>query len=185
MSVPAKRIYVYDGFKQDNYYSYDNLNQDPQYGTICNNKVWTMLEFKNSKESNLGMPLPKGKIKLYRRDIDGRNEFIGEDQIDHTPKDEIVLLYMGNAFDLFGERKQTDFKTGSRWMDESFEIKVRNHKKSEAQIRVVEHLYRYVNWKITAKSIDYNKKDSRTIEFNTTVPPDGESVITYSVHYTW
>jgi hypothetical protein len=189
-NVPAKRIYVYDGFKVDEryrYYSYYDRRQEPQYGTICNPKVWVMLEFKNSKESNLGMALPKGKVKLYRRDIDGRNEFIGEDQIDHTPKDETVMLYTGNAFDVVGERRQTNFNlhTSENWMDESFEIKVRNHKKDEVEVRVTEHLYRWITWDITAKSMDFSKKDARTIEFREKVPADGEAVITYTVHYTW
>ncbi len=187
-NAPAKRIYVYDGFKVDGRYwgySYYDHRQEPQYGTICNTKVWAMLEFKNSKESNLGMPLPKGKVKMYRRDIDGRNEFIGEDQIDHTPKDETLLLYIGNAFDLAGERRQTDFKTGSGWCDESFEIKVRNHKKEEVEVRIVEHLYRWITWNITAKSTDFIKKDARTIEFTKKIPADGEVVITYTAHYTW
>ena len=146
-----------------------------------------MLEFKNSEESNLGMPLPKGKVKLYRRDIDGRNEFIGEDQIDHTPKDETVMLYTGNAFDIVGERRQTNFKIdhNGSWMNESFEIKVRNHKKDEAEVRVIEHLYRWVTWDITAKSADFSKKDARTIEFREKIPADGEAVINYTVHYTW
>ncbi len=189
-NVPAKRIYVYDGFKpegRNRYYSDYDRRQEPQYGTVCNTKVWVMLEFKNSKESNLGMPLPKGKVKLYRRDIDGRNEFIGEDQIDHTPKDETVMLYTGNAFDLVGERRQTNFKIDHNqdWLDESFEIKVRNHKKEEAEVRIVEHLYRWITWNITAKSTDFIKKDARTIEFTKKIPADGEAVITYSVHYTW
>jgi hypothetical protein len=189
-NVPAKRIYVYDGFKVDEryrYHSYYGLQREPQYGTICNPKVWVMLEFKNSKESNLGMALPKGKVKVYRRDIDGRNEFIGEDQIDHTPKDETVMLYTGNAFDIVGERRQTNFKVNDSedWMDESFEIKVRNHKKDEVEVRVTEHLYRWINWDITAKSMDFSKKDSKTIEFRKKVPADGEEVITYTVHYTW
>ena len=189
-NVPAKRIYVYDGFKIDEryrYYSYYDRRQEPQYGTLCNPKVWVMLEFKNSKESNLGMALPKGKVKLYRRDIDGRNEFIGEDEIDHTPKDETVMLYTGNAFDIVGERRQTNFKinTSQNWMDESFEIKLRNHKKDEVEVRVIEHLYRWITWDITAKSMDFSKKDARTIEFHKKIPADGETVITYTVHYTW
>lgn len=189
-NVPAKRIYVYDGFKVDEryrHYSYYDRCQDAQYGTICNPKVWVMLEFKNSKESNLGMALPKGKVKLYRRDIDGRNEFIGEDEIDHTPKDETVMLYTGNAFDVVGERRQTNFKINNNenWMDESFEIKVRNHKKEEVEVRVTEHLYRWITWDITAKSMDFSKKDARTIEFREKIPADGEAVITYTVHYSW
>ena len=155
-NVPAKRIYVYDGFKVDERYrgwNYDSIRREASYGTESNPKVWVMLEFKNSESAHLGMPLPKGKVKVYRRDVDGRNEFIGEDQIDHTPKDETVRLYTGNAFDLVGERRQTNFKldTNNHWADESFEIKVRNHKKEEVEVRVVEHLYRWFQWEITGQ----------------------------------
>jgi hypothetical protein len=133
------------------------------------------------------MPLPKGKVKVYRRDVDGRNEFVGEDQIDHTPKDETVRLYTGNAFDLVGERRQTNFRSneGDHWADESFEIKLRNHKKEEVEVRVVEHLYRWNQWEITNKNVDYTKTDARTIEFRPKVPADGQAAINYLVHYTW
>ncbi|HEU5360276.1 MAG TPA: hypothetical protein VFU42_03865 [Candidatus Deferrimicrobiaceae bacterium] len=188
--VPAKRLYVYDGFQLDQRYrgwDYQSIRTRPEYGTQSNPKVWVMLEFQNSAKSRLGMPLPKGKVKIYRRDVDGRNEFIGEDRIDHTPKDETVRLYTGNAFDLVGERRQTDFRldTGHHWADESFEIRVRNHKKEAAEVRVVEHLYRWIQWEIKAKSMPYRKSDARTIEFRPTVPPGGEVVIAYTVHYSW
>lgn len=189
-NVPAKRVYVYDGFKSDPRYrgwGYDSIRTEASYGVGCNPKVWVMLEFQNSEQSHLGMPLPKGKVKVYRRDVDGRNEFIGEDQIDHTPKDETVRLYTGNAFDLVGERRQTEFKVdhNRRIADESFEIKLRNHKKEEVEVRVVEHLYRWIQWEITNKNADYTKTDARTIEFRPKVPADGQAVINYSVHYTW
>lgn len=189
-NVPAQRIYVYDGFKLDQPYSgWDTytIRQEASYGTVCNKKVWVMLEFQNSQKGGLGMPLPKGKVKVYRRDVDGRNEFIGEDQIDHTPKDETVRLYTGNAFDLVGERRQTSYKldTSRKWADESFEIKVRNHKKEEVEVRVVEHMYRWLQWELLAKSMDFAKTDVRTIEFRPRVPADGEVTITYTVHYTW
>jgi hypothetical protein len=190
-NVPAKRIYVYDGFKTDpryRGYSYDSIRREPSYGTISNPKVWVMLEFQNSEKSHLGLPLPKGKVKVYRRDTDGRNEFIGEDAIDHTPKDEIVRLYTGNAFDVVGERKQTSFKRddrSDRWVDESFEIKIRNHKKEDVEVRVVEHLYRWLNWEITGETIEHAKTDARTMEFRPKVPANGEVIINYTVHYTW
>jgi hypothetical protein len=189
-NVPAKRIYVYDGFKVDPRYrgwDYYNIRTQPEYGTVSNPKVWVMLEFQNSEKSHLGMPLPKGKVKVYRRDVDGRNEFIGEDQIDHTPRDETVRLYTGNAFDLVGERRQTNFKldTSNNWADESFEIKVRNHKKEDVEVRVVEHLYRWIQWEITGKSAGFTKTDARTIEFRPTVAANGEATITYTVHYSW
>jgi len=189
-NVPAARIYVYDGVKVDpqfrNWDQY-NIRNRADYGTQSNPKVWVMLEFQNSKQANLGMPLPKGKVKIYRRDVDGRNEFIGEDEIDHTPKDETLRLYTGNAFDLVGERRQTNFKldTSKNWVDESFEIKVRNHKGEAAQVRVVEHLYRWLQWEVTASSMDYAKADARTIEFRPTIEPGGEAIITYTVHYSW
>jgi hypothetical protein len=146
-----------------------------------------MLEFRNAEKSQLGMPLPKGKVKVYRRDVDGRNEFVGEDAIDHTPQDETVRLYTGNAFDIVGERRQTNYRTdgNARWTDESFEIKVRNHKKEPVEVRVVEHMYRGQQWELTSKPAKSTKKDARTIEFRPTIPAGGEAVITYSVHYTW
>jgi hypothetical protein len=96
-------------------------------------------------------------------------------------------LYTGNAFDVTGERKRTNFHVESRqrWIEESFEIHVRNHKKQTVQVRVVEHLYRWSNWDIQDKSTAYTKKDAQTIEFPVTVAPDGEQVITYTAHYSW
>lgn len=188
--VPAKRLYVYDGVQMGSQYrgwDYSSIRNRPDYGTQSNPKVWVMLEFRNSESSRLGMPLPKGKVKIYRRDTDGRNEFVGEDAIDHTAKDETVRLYTGNAFDIVGERRQTSFRldTNNHWADESFEIKVRNHKKEEVEVRVVEHLYRAVEWEVKAKSMDFARTDARTIEFRPKVRPDGEAIITYTVHYTW
>ncbi|MGA1993594.1 MAG: DUF4139 domain-containing protein, partial [Bryobacteraceae bacterium] len=188
--VPAQRVYVYDGLKIDSRYrgwDYQMIRNQPDYGTESNPKVWVMLEFRNSEKSHLGMPLPRGKVKVYRRDTDGRNEFVGEDSVDHTPKDETVRLYTGNAFDIVGERRQTNYKVenGNHWADESFEIKVRNHKSERVQVRVVEHMYRWFQWDITAKSLDYAKSDARTVEFRPVIEPGGEAVIHYTVHYTW
>ena len=115
-------------------------------------------------------------------------QFVGENTIDHTPRNETVRVTTGNAFDLVGERKQTDFKVdrADKWMDETFEIKLRNRKKTDAiEIRVVEHLYRWSNWNITAKSDEFTKKDSQTIEFRVPVKPDEERTVTYTVHYSW
>jgi hypothetical protein len=188
-SVPSKRIYVYDGYRMDPQYASNEyaLRTQPNYGVVSNTKVWVMIEFKNSEAGHLGMPLPKGKVKMYRRDMDGRNEFIGEDQIDHTPKDELVHLRTGNAFDVVGERRQTNFSSdvNRREATESFEIKVRNHKAEPVEVRVVEHMYRSVQWDVTQKSMDFGKADARTVEFRPTVPANGEAVITYTVRYTW
>jgi len=146
-----------------------------------------MEEFKNADANHLGIPLPKGKLRFYRRDTDGHLEFVGENTIDHTPKDEIIRVYTGNAFDVVGERKRTNFRVDSNhnWMEESFEIKVRNHKKEAVNVRVVEHLYRWTNWKLIEQSQPSTKTDAQTTEFPITVAPDGEEVVSYTVHYSW
>jgi hypothetical protein len=146
-----------------------------------------MREFLNSDANHLGMPLPKGKVRFYRRDSDGRLEFTGEDNIDHTPKDEKIRLFTGMAFDLAGERRRTIYHSdmGRSNMDESFEIKVRNHKKEQAEVRVVEHLYRSGSWDIPTSSMPYAKTDAQTIEFRVPLQPNEGKTVTYTVHYTW
>jgi len=181
----ARTIYVYDG--SSDYRFYGGLNESQGYGTEGNKKVSVMREFVNAETNHLGIALPAGKLRFYRRDADGQMEFVGEDRIDHTPRNETIRVTTGNAFDLVGERKQTSFRvdTGDKWMDESFEIKLRNRKKEPVEIRVVEHLYRWNNWEITQKSDDFKKTDSQTIEFRVPVKPDEEKTVTYTVHYSW
>jgi hypothetical protein len=188
--IPSQRVYVYDGVKIDpNYRNYpmENIRDMENFGINSNPKVWAMVEFKNSKENGLGMPLPKGRVRFYRRDVDRQLEFTGENLIDHTPADETIRLYTGNVFDAVGERKRTYYRIdhNAHWVDESFEIRLRNHKKEPMEIRVVEHLYRWTNWDITKNSDPFNKLDSKTIEFRVRVPADGEKVVTYTTHYTW
>ncbi len=187
--IHAQRLYVYDGADTGayGYYNLEQIRQEPNYGTASNPKIWVMEEFKNSDTNHLGIALPKGKLRFYRRDTDGHLEFIGENTIDHTPKDETIRIYTGNAFDVVGERKRTNYQVDvhQHWMDESFEIHVRNHKKEAVNVRVVEHLYRWTNWKLTAQSHEWRKKDAQTIEFPVTIAPNGEQVITYTVHYSW
>ncbi len=190
-SVTAERIYVYDGAHigdQYRYFDAQRVRNDRNYGTQTNKKVWIMRQFENREANNLGIPLPKGVLRFYRRDDDGQLQFVGENSIDHTPKDETVRVYTGNAFDLVGERKQTNYQVDSHrnWLDESFEITLRNHKENDAvEIRVVEHLYRWINWKIVEHSHEYKKTDARTIEIRVKLEPDEEKKITYKVHYTW
>jgi len=186
--VPVKKFYVYDGaqFTRDYYYYQHNRHQR-DYGIQTNKKVLVYLEYVNSKNNNLGMPLPKGKARMYKKDEDGSLEFIGEDKIDHTPGNEIVRLRVGNAFDIVGERTQTSFeciKSGHIY-DESFEIVVRNQKKEDVEVKIVEHLYRWSDWTITAKSDQFVKADSRTVEFDVKVPAGEEKRVTYTVRYEW
>jgi hypothetical protein len=189
--IAAKQVYVYDGAKIDpnryNGWNWENIRNDHSYGTESNPKIWVMREFVNSQANHLGMPLPKGRVRFYRHNDDGQVEFTGENSIDHTPKDETIRIYTGNAFDVSGERRRTNYtvESGKSAATETFEIKVRNHKKEPVNVRVVEHLYRGRNWELAAKSDDYQKKDSQTIEFPITIAPDGEKVITYTAHYTW
>lgn len=185
------------GVKGNRYYVYNPMvgyrwgggrNEDPDYGTQADKKVGVRIEISNSETNQLGVPLPKGRLRLYRADSkDGRREFTGENQMDHLPKNELLKLEMGNAFDLVGERKRVDFTvdTTAKKMTESFEIKLRNRKDAPVEIRVVEPLYRCANWKIAVASLPFAKVDANTVEFRAPVPADGETVLTYTVNYWW
>jgi hypothetical protein len=189
--IKSERVFIYDGaqINQQQYqgWNVETIRQNREYGTQSNPDVWVMREFINSEANHLGIPLPAGRLRFYRQDSDGQLEFTGEDEIKHTPRDETIRAFTGSAFDLKGERRQTDYHIdfNSRWVDESFEIKLRNHKKDGAVVRVVEHMYRGMGWDIPEKSATYLKTDAQTIEFQVQVPPDGEKTLTYKAHYTW
>ncbi|HWB59117.1 MAG TPA: DUF4139 domain-containing protein [Chthoniobacteraceae bacterium] len=185
--VKAPRIFVYDG-ATETYGEYSGQQGSGDYGIPMNKKVWVLREFKNSKENNLGIPLPAGRLRFYQEDGDDKQlEFIGENQIDHTPKDESIRVYVGNSFDLVGERKRTEYKVSkaNHTVDETFEIKLSNHKKEAVEIRAVEHLSRYDNWEIEKGAPDYVKTDSHTVEFHIALKPDEVRTFTYHVHYSW
>jgi len=184
--VFAPTIYVYEGAAD--YRFYGGLNTDQNWGQSDNKKILVQREFVNAETNHLGIALPAGKLRFYRRDDADRLQFVGENTIDHTPRQETIRVTTGNAFDLVGERKQTDYHLDSdnKTADETFTIKLRNRKKDAAvEIRVIEHLYRWNNWEITAHSDEFTKTDSQTIEFRVPVKPDEEKVVTYSVHYSW
>ncbi len=184
--IPAEKFFVYDGSQMSFWGSYQPID-DPGYGTASNTKVMVMLEFENSEEAGLGIPLPKGTLRVYKKDVDGSTLLIGEDAIDHTPKDERVRLYIGDAFDIVGERVQTDFQVeyDEDWMEESFEITLRNHKDEDVEVRVVEHMFRWSEWEIIEESHEHDKLDAQTIEFRVPVEADGETTVTYTVRYRW
>jgi hypothetical protein len=189
--VTVTRSYIYDGCDQNrqpiaNYGG--NFVQQQNYGLGSGNtKVQIQQEIKNSEANHLGIPLPAGRIRLYRRDADGQIEFVGESAINHTPTEDTVKIISGNAFDVKGSRRQTNFyiDNGRRTLDEYFEIKLTNQKDVPVTVNVLEHLYRGDNWDIVQKSTDYTKLDSHTIQFPVQVPAKGEATVTYSVHYTW
>jgi len=213
--VKSQVFYTYDGADLTGYGDWraQEWNLDSTFGTDVNKKVSVTREFENKEANQLGVPLPKGMLRVYRRDADGRLEFTGENMIDHTPRDETVRLNTGFAFDLVGERKRThlnvrdsgrgaefatDPNTGApiavrpaddrkdeRFVDESFEISVRNRKQEAVEIRVIEHLYRGLNWEIQRPSHAFTKLDARTIEFRVQLAPGEEKKVAYTAHYTW
>ncbi len=185
-NVPAKKILVY--FGAAGWSDWGSPATDREYGTTGNKKVDIYLTIKNDKQGGLGIPLPAGRVRLLQMDeTDGSLELIGKAQIDHTPKDETIRLQLGSAFDVVGERKQTDYKldTDAKTLDESFEIRLRNHKTENVEVIVKEVMYRWTNWTIASASAKYDKVDAHTIQAKVAVPANGETVFTYTVHYSW
>ena len=187
--VDAKKVFLYDGLADQwrywlNDYSYRDQGS---FGQQSNQKVGVFVLFKNEATAGLGIPLPKGKVRVYKRDDDGKEQFIGEDQIDHTPKDEELKLYLGNAFDIVGERTQKDFKSfaGGRIVEETIEIKIRNHKKEPVEVLIYEHPWRWSEWDITKITDKWNKVDQSTIKIPVYVGKDEEKVVTYTIRYSW
>jgi len=147
---------------------------------ITNQKVGVFVEVENKKEHNLGIPLPKGTVRVYKHDNEGSLQFVGEDSIDHTPKDEKVRIKLGDAFDVVGSRKQTDWKKiAYDTYEASYEISLRNHKKEDVVVKVVEPIPG--DWKMLSSSHEYKKTEAFTAEFNIPVPKDKETKLTYRV----
>lgn len=188
--VPAERFFLYDGaFGPRGYvpYFYGYPLTDPGYGVGMDVKVAVMLEFDTGEEAGLGADLPRGRVRVYQEDVDGAALLVGEDQIDHTPQGETVQLYVGDAFDIAGERVQTDFtRPTENSLEETYEITLRNRKDEETvEVRVVEHLFRWTDWEILSASTDHVKLDSSTIEFRVSLEPDEEQTVRYTVRYFW
>jgi hypothetical protein len=184
--IPAKKILVYYGAPMP--YFYPSPYTDRNLGVEMNKKVDVYLEFKNDKQFGLGVPLPAGRLRVSKLDdADGSLEFIGEDKIDHTPKDEQVRVKLGSAFDVVGERRQVSFAVdaNAKWMEEEIEVKLRNHKSQPVDVVVKENLHRWSNWKVLTKTHNFEKEDARTIHFPVKVAKDGETVVRYKVRYTW
>ena len=161
---------------------------DRSLGTNFNTKVDIYVRFKNEEKNHLGIPLPKGKVRVFKADpADGSLEFIGEDLLDHTPRDEEVLVKLGQSFDIVGERKQTNFSIdlAAKTISESFKIDLKNHKDAEQELLVRENLYRWSNWNVVEKSDAFEKIDARTIHFKIKVPARGSKSVSYTVKYTW
>ena len=156
-----------------------------RYGTLSKDqKVAVVLEIKNAKEGGLGIPLPKGTVRVYKKDRSGAEQFVGEDSINHTPKDETVKLKIGEAFDVVADRTQTDYKALSpRQSESAFEIAIRNHKDEDAVVTVREPLGG--DWQVVQSSHTYKKLDAGTLEFDVKVPKSQEVKLSYRVRVTW
>lgn len=186
--VKTKKLYVYNGSSLgDNWRYRNNVNNNQNYGVNSNPDIEIYREFVNSKGNGLGVALPAGKTRFYRMDSDGQLEFTGENIIDHTPKNEDIRVYLGNAFDLVGEREQSDYYVdpSRKVIREQFKIQIRNQSEEPVEVQVVEPLYRWANWKILKNSHDFDKMDSRTIEFSVPIEAEGVETIRYTVEYRW
>jgi hypothetical protein len=184
-NIPVEKLLVYNG---SNTQYHGGYNTNANFGMTSNKKVEVYLRFKNEKETGMGMPLPAGKLRVSKRDdADGSMEFIGEDIIDHTPRNEEIKIKLGNAFDVVGERKQTNFRTENkrRYMTETISITVRNQKDKPVDVIITEPLSRAMNWKITNTNTNYDKIDARTVHFPVSIKPEGSKTVTYTVEYTW
>ncbi len=170
-NIPIEREYVLRGEKW--YYTQRYIEEQIQ-------KVDVFLKFKNEEKSNLGISLPKGTVRVYQKDTDGSNQFIGEDLIDHTPKDEVIKLSVGRAFDIVSERKQRDFKTISSCVYEmEYEIVIRNHKEEDIVVKVVEPIGG--DWTMVSNSHPFEKDQAFQVIFNVKVPKNGESKVIYKI----
>jgi hypothetical protein len=163
-------------FKGQQMYFFDMYGEE----NFQKQKVSVALEIENAQKNNLGMPLPKGTVRVYKADKDGGNQFIGEDAIDHTAKDEKFSIKMGEAFDVVGERKQTDFKRISSTVTESaWEIALRNHKTEGVTVRVSEPVPG--DWEVLSNSHKYTKADAHTLHFDVPVAKNAEVKVSYRV----
>jgi len=170
-NIPVRKELLLGGAKHY-YYS--------QYGEMKKEKVGVFIEIQNREENNLGLPLPKGIVRVYKRDTEGSLQFTGEDSIDHTPKNEKVKIKLGDAFDLAASRRQTDWKKiASDTYEAGFEISLRNHKKEDVAVKVVEPIPG--DWEILASSHEYRRTSAATAEFNLPVTKDSETKLTYRV----
>ncbi len=180
-AVPVRKEYLLQG--QNYYYSgsYGDLGEKQ--------KVGVFVEFDNKESSRLGMPLPKGILRVYKRDGEGRAQFVGEDNVDHTPKNELVRLKLGDAFDVTAKRKQTDYKSLGRqgkygYVHESaYEVVLKNAKKEAVTVSVLEPMPG--DWELLQQSHPHTKEAAGTARFKVTVPAEGSATLTYRVRVKW
>jgi hypothetical protein len=182
--VPAEKILMYDGTANTGWWGQPATDQN--FGVQSNAKVAVYVRFENTEAHGLGVPLPSGRIRVNQTDdADGSQEFIGEDVIDHTPKNEEVMIKLGNAFDVVGERRQVSFERGRDWMIETIEVTLRNRKDEPVDVVVQERLYRWTNATIQDISHKHEMLDATTLHATVSLDPDEEEKLTYTVRYSW
>ncbi|BCW97687.1 MAG: DUF4139 domain-containing protein [Armatimonadota bacterium] len=182
--VKVAKKYYYDGARNQWWWRSPGWRPGEQYDTSDYRKVNVTIEIKNSKEAGLGLPLPKGVVRVYKKDSRGNQQFVGEDSIDHTPVDETIRLYVGDAFDIVGERKRVKFsRISDRVVEETFEVSLRNHQEKAVQVTVVEHVSG--DWEVLESSHKWTNPDARTLNIVVDVPAKGETKVTYRVRTRW
>jgi hypothetical protein len=156
-----------------------------QYGEVAKNqKVGVFLDFKNAEANHLGMPLPKGTVRVYKADKSGAKQFVGEDAIDHTPRDEKIRIKMGEAFDVVADRKQMEWRAlGTCQSESAWEIELRNHKDEAVRVEVREPAGG--DWTIVDSSLPATKEDAQTFTFDVPVPKRGATKLKYRVRVRW
>ncbi|NEO72109.1 hypothetical protein [Moorena sp. SIO3H5] len=175
--VEVHRKLIFDSSKN---WHYSSTKRPGKGEESYQDKVNVILDLANTKTNNMGMPLPKGKVRVYKADRRGNLQFLGEDLIDHTPKNEVVSLYIGDSFDVVGDRKRRAYKQiAKKVTEESIEISIRNRKEDQAQVWVVERFSG--DWEILRSNHTYNQLDAKTVEFPISINPGEEVKITYSV----
>ena len=187
-NVPVDKVLLYAGQGEDWWYGGEPM-MDQNYGVQSKSEVDVYLRFENDKKAGLGIPLPAGRIRVSKLDsADGNMEFIGEDTIKHTPRDEQVMIRLGKAFDVVGSRRQVDFSVDSvrRTMTETIEVEVRNRKDQPAEVIVQERMLRWANWQFVGKDTPANKKlDARTVHFPVQLGANETKKVTFTVRYSW
>ncbi|MBI2389315.1 MAG: DUF4139 domain-containing protein [Deltaproteobacteria bacterium] len=156
-----------------------------KYGqVVTNQKVSVFLDLENSEKNKLGVPLPKGIVRVYKSDSSGARQFIGEDRIDHTPRDEKIRVKMGEAFDVVADRKQMSWKPlGSCTSETEWETEIRNHKDTPIEVELVEPVGG--DWQVVQSSLPAKKQDAHTFTFDARVPARGKTTVTYRVQVRW
>ncbi len=167
IGVVAKKLFIY------------NRQENPE-------KIQVKIEFENTEENKLGIALPKGKVRVFKKDPADENlEFVGEDEIDHTPRKEKLLLYIGNAFDIVPEYKMLDSKRGPRTRTETHQVELRNRKDTPIEVCVDEKFMKWANWQITDNSLPFEKYDAYTARFKVKIAADSTETVKYTVRQWW